>query len=649
MTSPISNPNLKTLFFFAVFCIITACASIGTPSGGEYDLDPPKVMKSTPGFNEINVKTNKIEIVFDELVQLEKPEEKVIITPPQKTLPVIQAISKKVTVELKDTLVANTTYTIDFTDAIMDYNEKNALENFSLSFSTGNQIDSLIISGKVLSADNLEPMPGVYVGLHSNLADSAFVTEPFLRISRTNENGLFSIKGIAEGEYRLYALNDINRDYKYDDPAEAIAFFDTTIKPSTTEATRVDSIFLEDGLTLDTVITSQYTRFLPDDIILRSFTSDFKRQYLLKHERPNDNALKVYFGSPTQMPKLEPLNFTPSSAEWALLEKTVENDSLTYWIVDKSIASIDTLTFEMTYLKTDSLNRAVEVTDTCNFINRNRKPEKKDDKKKDKDEPVNFLKVVTNATQSLEVYDKLYFEFEEPLLDFSKDKLKLQILVDTLYTDMPYEIETDSLNPRKYILDFKIEPGKQYAIQADSAIFNSYYGRWTDKIDSKFSVRKLDEYGSLQLFLSGLEKGQHAFVEILDSSDKPFWKETVINDKVMFSNLKPGKYYARIVLDSNNNGVWDTGDYDELKQPEMVYYFDKYVEIRANWESEEDWDITAISLDKQKPLDITKNKPVKKETKREQLEKQDEKNNKKRKRDEEQQRQQENRSRGGSY
>lgn len=597
--------------------IVYSCASMGTPSGGEYDLDPPKVISSNPKFNQLNVTQNRVEIIFDELVQLEKPTEKVIITPPQKKLPIIKAVSNRITVILNDSLLPNTTYTIDFTDAVADYNEKNVLENFAISFSTGSHIDSLMVSGKILSADNLEPVSGIYVGLHSNHADSAFQKIPFDRISRTNERGEFSIKGIAEGEYRVFALNDANRDYMYDSPVEAIAFMPETVKPSSQSAVKNDTIYGIDSLTIDSVKTINYTKFLPDDLILRSFTSDFKRLYLQKSERPASDIISVSFSAPTQMPKLTPLNFD-AEGQWSLLEKTAQNDSLVYWITDKAIQNTDTLKFSISYHKTDSLNKLVEVTDTLSFINRNAKREKKDEKEKD----IKFLTIDSNMGKTLEVYDTAYIMFEKPIKDISKNKFKLQIQVDSILTEQDFDIKTDSLNPRKYWIVYDFKPGQNYVFTADSAALTSYNDEWTNKIDYKFNVKNIDQYGNLALPISGLEDGEHAFVELLDKSDKPFRSATVNNNEVVFQHLPPGKYWARIIVDRNNNGKWDTGDYEKQLQPEDVYYYNKSFDIKANWDIDldESWNIKALPLDKQKPLEITKNKPKEKESRKQQLE-----------------------------
>lgn len=166
---------------------------------GPYDEAPPKFVSSTPLPNQINYKGKKVEIIFDELIQIDKPTENVIITPPQMEQPVIRANGRKAVIELMDTLKENTTYTIDFTNSISDNNEKNVLENYSFAFSTGESIDSMEVSGVLLNAENLEPMPGITIGVHTNLEDSAFTTIPFVRTSRTNDKGEFTIRNMARG------------------------------------------------------------------------------------------------------------------------------------------------------------------------------------------------------------------------------------------------------------------------------------------------------------------------------------------------------------------------------------------------------------------------------------------------------------------
>ncbi len=595
---------------------------MASPTGGDYDFDPPQVIRSNPAFNATNVTTNKIQIYFDELVQVERPAEKVIVTPPQKRLPKIQAISNRVIVEFRDTLLPNTTYTIDFTDAIADNNEKNPLENFSFSFSTGDIVDSLSISGKVLSADNLEPVQSIYVGLHSDLNDSAFITKPFDRISRTNDKGEFTIRGVAEGEYRLFALDDKNRSFIYQNPTDAIAFMDSLIVPVHTRAIRQDTIYNND-LSVDTIIDVHYTQFLPDNIVLRTFVAEYGRQFLQKYERLSVNELMLYFGAPEPQATVKPLNFVPDG-DWFVLERSQKNDTLKYWITDPLIMEIDTLKLEVTYFMRDSLDNLVPAIDSLNFVDRNRARQRRNDSKNDKkDENISFLGLTTNLRGGMDVTAPVNIKFDQPVRDFDANLFTLQHLVDSVYVDEIINIVSDSLNPTQYSFRYKWEPGETYRLIADSAAFTSYTGLWNNTLSTVFNIRKLEEYGNLYIELNGLNQNTPAFVELLNESDKPLRKSFVRNGSVLFMNLNPGIYYARLIVDANNNGKWDTGDYYNNIQPEEVYYCNRYFQVNENWNHEEAWDIGTLPIDRQKPLEITKNKPQEKDSKRRQLQQQE--------------------------
>ncbi|WP_029906916.1 Ig-like domain-containing protein [Prevotella sp. 10(H)] len=628
---------LLFLVLAAISVIVAACANMAAPTGGDYDLQPPKVVRATPGFNATNVTKGKIVIEFDENVTIERPSENVIITPPQKSFPVINTVNRKVNVELRDTLLPNTTYTIDFTNSIVDNNENNPIENFSYSFSTGDIVDSMAVSGKVLTADNLEPVKGIYVGLHSNLNDTAFTRTKFERISRTNDVGAFTIRGVAPGKYRLYALDDSNRDYMYDNPAEAIAFMETIIEPASERAMRSDTTYTDpEKKLIDTVTTIEYTRFLPDNIILRSFKSGFQRQFLQKHERIG-NKLSIFFGAPTQLPDLEPLNFD-GDKDWYVLERTPKNDTLTYWIKDKEIMATDTLSFQITYLKTDTLNQSMPVTDTLRFVDRTRrnvkddkkKEKEKEKKKKDGEEPeITFLNITNNLSSTWDTYKNISLVFDEPIIsDSLAAKIKFQQLRDSVYYDLPLQLESDSLNPRKYTIKHKWGYGNEFLIQIDSAAIHSIYGLWNNKLEQKFKVKAEDQYGQLAIRVAGVDSVT-SFMELLDKSDKPIRKTRVIDNIAVFRDLDPGSYYVRIILDANNNGVWDTGDFEKGIQPELVCYSPKEYKIRAFSEvyDDEAWVIDPANLANQKPLEITKQKPQEKDSKRKQLEEKEAKEN----------------------
>ena len=587
--------------------VIYSCANIGSPNGGPYDETPPKFVSSTPVPNQINYTGKKIEILFDELIQIEKPSENVIITPPQMELPVIRSAGKKAVIELKDTLKPNTTYTIDFTNSISDNNEKNVFENFSFAFSTGDIIDTLEVSGVLLNAENLEPMPGITIGLHNNLEDSAFVKLPFVRTSRTNDKGQFTIRNITPGTYHIFALNDVNRDYKFDQPGEDIAFLDSVIVPSFELTTRQDTTW-KDSLTIDTIRTVGYTRFFPDNIELRLFKEKFERQYMVKPERPDEKYFTLRFNTKLDtVPVPVPINFTPEDSTWYFVQQTEGGTAVNYWLADSTVWKQDTLQVQDSYPKSDSLNILRPQTDTVQLVLRRRPAEKKKKKKKDEPDPIVFLGMQVDAPSSMDLFDTISVTFNEPVLDINKEMFFLDQKIDTVWNTVDFDFFPDSTNSLNYFIRRPWKYGEEYRIEVDSAAIHSLYGKWNDFFTGEFKIKKEDEYGYLYLNINGVDTT--AFVELLSSGDAPVRKAKVKDGGVLFMDLKPDKYYARIVIDTNGNGVWDTGNYIEKRQPEEVYYSPKMYEIMQNWQVEETWNVNSTPLAKQKPLEITKNKP----------------------------------------
>ena len=587
--------------------VIYSCANIGSPNGGPYDETPPKFVSSTPVPNQINYTGKKIEILFDELIQIEKPSENVIITPPQMELPVIRSAGKKAVIELKDTLKPNTTYTIDFTNSISDNNEKNVFENFSFAFSTGDIIDTLEVSGVLLNAENLEPMPGITIGLHNNLEDSAFVKLPFVRTSRTNDKGQFTIRNITPGTYHIFALNDVNRDYKFDQPGEDIAFLDSVIVPSFELTTRQDTTW-KDSLTIDTIRTVGYTRFFPDNIELRLFKEKFERQYMVKPERPDEKYFTLRFNTKLDtVPVPVPINFTPEDSTWYFVQQTESGTAVNYWLADSTVWKQDTLQVQVSYPKSDSLNILRPQTDTVQLVLRRRPAEKKKKKKKDEPDPIVFLGMQVDAPSSMDLFDTISVTFNEPVLDINKEMFFLDQKIDTVWNTVDFDFFPDSTNSLNYFIRRPWKYGEEYRIEVDSAAIHSLYGKWNDFFTGEFKIKKEDEYGYLYLNINGVDTT--AFVELLSSGDAPVRKAKVKDGGVLFMDLKPDKYYARIVIDTNGNGVWDTGNYIEKRQPEEVYYSPKMYEIMQNWQVEETWNVNSTPLAKQKPLEITKNKP----------------------------------------
>lgn len=605
--------------------IVYSCASMGTPDGGPYDEEPPKFIRSTPKPYAINSKEKKIAIEFDEFIKLDKVAEKVVVSPPQLEQPDIKASGRRVLVNLVDSLKPNTTYTIDFSDAITDNNEGNPLGNFAFAFSTGEVIDTLEVGGTVLGAADLEPVKGILVGLHSDLSDSAFYKKPFDRVSRTDSRGHFSIRGVAPGSYRIYALMDGNQNYLYDSKTEMIAFSDSIIVPTMEAAMRQDTLW-KDTLTIDTIKSVGYTRFLPDDIILRAFKGINERQYLTKSDRDKENHFVLSFSAKADtLPTLKGLNFDEKNA--FIIESNNGNDSICYWIKDSLVYQKDTLEIQLDYLYTDTLNQLVPKTDTLFLANKltreqREKLQKKADEEKEKErkkrekkgdtikvEPTKFLTMKVDAPSAFDIYRNIYLAFDEPLASIDTAAIHLEVKVDTLWQQAPFLFMADSVMPRQYQILADWQPDQEYQLSIDSMAFKGIYGLHTDKVKQTVKVKKMDEYGTILLNIKGA--APNAITQLLDGSGNVLRQQPVtLEGTADFYFLNPStKYYIRLFNDRNNNGVWDTGDYDKKIQPEEMFYFPKVWEMKANFEFEENWDIHTVPVEKQKPNEIKKQKP----------------------------------------
>ena len=595
--------------------MLYSCASIGRPDGGPYDETPPRFIGSTPAAGALNNQRTKVSLLFDEFIKLEKATEKVVVSPPQVQQPEIKASGKRIQVNLLDSLKANTTYTIDFSDAIVDNNEGNPLGNFTFTFSTGTQIDTMEVSGTVLDASNLEPIKGILVGLHSNLNDSAFTKLPFDRVARTDSRGRFSIRGVAPGKYRIYGLMDADQTFTFNQKSEVIAFNDSLVIPRMEERIRMDTAWV-DSLTYDTIVERKYMHYLPDDLILRAFKEFNYSQYLIKSERLVPQKFTFYFaGQADTLPTLKGLNFDERDA--FVIEKNPRNDTIHYWVKDSLLFKQDTLAISLTYLYTDTLNQLVSRTDTLNLVSKQKykkeEPEKKKKKKKkdeaDDPEPTKFLPVNVGAPSSMDVYGSISLTFDEPIARFDSAAIHLKEKVDTLWKDIPFEFEQDSLNLKRFNLYYDWEPGNEYEFSVDSTAFHGIYGLFTDKIKQGFKVRKLEEYASITFLVTGADST--AFVELLDAQDKVVRRRRLTDGGYAdFYFLNPGKYCARLVNDRNGNGIWDTGNFEKGEQPEEVYYYNMILEPKANWDlDKQSWDIHAIPLDKQKLDELKKQKP----------------------------------------
>lgn len=611
--------NSKSLYY--IFIIIAAavmysCANIGNPSGGPIDKTPPIFMRSNPTPNAVNVKDRKIEIFFDEIVTLKDPSTKIIVSPAQTEMPRMSALGRKVTVELVDSLLPNTTYTIDFSNSIQDNNEGNAIDNFAFAFSTGSVIDSMRVSGYVLDSRTLEPMQSVVVGLQSNLADSAFHKEKLQRVALTNDRGQFTIRNVSPGSYHIFALKDLDRDYKFGNPTEDIAFLDSIIVPSIGSREAADTVY-NDLNEIDTIMRATRPAYFPNDILLSMFNEDRKSQYLANNLRVDSTRISLTFAAASDtLPSLSIVGRNDVPDQWYTLERSQTNDTLTYWIRPPHLVSADTLMVATTYLRTDTASNLSWGTDTLKFtFQRQKAKKKKKNEETDSLEQIRFMELHPLANGTQEVYAPLLLQTGTPIERYSREAFHLQRKLQNDTTFYPAEIKSialrdSTLNRRDLMLKVDWEPGAAYTLAVDSLAMTDIYGLQTKPLKVDFNVRKMEEYGNIVFNIPAVRDS--AIVELLDGTEKIVLRAPVKNHRAELLNLLPGKYYARLFIDRNGNGKYDTGNYDMHLQPEETVYYPGAINLKKNWDVEQTWDIYATPIDKQKSEAIKKNKPERK-------------------------------------
>ena len=611
----------------AVCCslFVGSCARMGSPDGGWYDDTPPYVVGSTPQDKGTGVTSKRVAIYFNEFIKLENAQEKVIVSPPQLEMPEIKEGGKRIIVNLKDSLKENTTYTIDFSDAISDNNEGNPMGNYTFSFSTGSEIDTLQVAGYVLDAQNLEPIKGILVGLYDDLSDTIFKQKPMIRISRTDSRGHFVVKGVAAGTYRVYALQDADADFVYNQKSEMVAFSHKTFEPSWKPDTRQDTIW-RDSLHIDQILRVPYTHFLPDDVTLLAFTPIQDNRYLIKTERQEPRKLGFYFSyGDSLLPVIHGLNFNSDSA--FVVESTPKNDTIFYWLRDTMLINQDTLRMEVQFMITDSTNQLVNYTDTLELMPKVsyerrmkdkqkelEKWEKEQEKKKKRGEPYDsimppeFLTLKVTPSGSIDPDQKVIIESPTPLARLDTAAIHLYTKVDSLWYDAEFTFRPVEGSIRNYQITADWKPEAEYSLEIDSAAIEDIYGLSIKPFKQGLKVKSEDEFSTLLVNLSGIQDTA-IIVQLLNSSDAVVKEVKAKNNSAKFLYVTPGKYYLRAFVDSTGNGVWDTGDYDADRQPEDVYYYSEETECKAKWDVTRNWNLTARPRFEQKPQAITKQKP----------------------------------------
>jgi len=560
------------------------CAKVGTPSGGKLDESPPEIKKSIPENHSTNVRTNKFEITFDEYIQLKEVNQKLLISPPLQERPEIRLKGKSLIVEFTEELDTNTTYTFNFFDAIADYNEGNPLENFEFVISTGEEIDSLSISGKAIRAFDLETEENVYILLHENLEDSAFTNLVPNYVSKADKSGGFRLNNLKADTFRLYALKDANMNYRYDQPTELIAFLDSMIivRPNLQpllDTNRLDST----AITINAPVIQNLELYL--------FQEEKFEQYLKSTERNrSEHLLFIFNESLKTTPEINLLERDDDTA-WYLPERYVNGDSVSFWIRDTAISNIEFLTLEVLYLGKDSTNNLVEFRDTVTL----RYTEPIEPRTRGRNtEPEEELAPKINITLNLsggrvmDLNGKIRLGTTTPILQIDTSRIELVEVEDTLQYPVPFQLTGDTLGRRTFFITPSWKENSLYNLKLFPGAFTDLYQVTHDTIAFRLKTQTMDYYGAILLSVSNVT--QDLIIQLMDGKDE-ILKETFVgaDSLITFRYLKPGQYKLKTIIDRNTNGRWDPGDFSRKIQPEEVLYYSEEIEVRSNWEYEIDW------------------------------------------------------------
>jgi uncharacterized protein (DUF2141 family) len=594
----------KGLILFVFAFIVMSCARVVMPPGGPVDKSAPIAERTSPENRSTHFNADKVVIDFDEYVELKNFNQEFVSSPLFKEKPEKILRGKSLILKFdKDSLEANTTYTLDFGNSIIDFRAGNILENYQYVFSTGDLIDSLSISGHVFWAEDLSPQAQIWVLLYKDYNDTSLATTRPNFVAKTNAEGHFSINNIAPGTYGMAALKDINSNYIFDLPNEQIAFLDTVFELKIidhsleidTSATVLDSLSLDSDSVLvfaDTLKqdSAMHYHTTPEHIDLFMFEEAFQNIYLLDESRPNPYLIQLVFSQSTD--SVVAFEFENTIEANIIVEPSLSKDTFNIWLLDSLLSKDDTLEMYLGYHKTDSTQNLVWAWDTLSLKNAIKKEIKR--KKKDIDtlpEPRNYLSLTTNVKSQtvFDFYKAFRIKSDFPILSFDTTKVHLYELQDTNFVDLEYQIYQDSIKLREYVVDYKFEADKSYRIEVEPDAFLDYRNLSNDTLDFTFKTKSLETYTEILLNVSAVDSNQ-LIIELLDTKGAIVKSEIINSAQVLtFSYLKPGNYTCKAILDVNKNGVWDTGDFKLKRQAEKVSFYSETIATKANWSHDIQW------------------------------------------------------------
>lgn len=572
-----------------------SCANPGAgPEGGPRDSIAPVVESMVPANYSTNFKGKEITVTFDEYVVMDNLQTKLVVSPPLAEKPTIKTKGHGISIKINEDLIPDRTYSIDFKDGIKDYNEGNKLESLRMLFSTYDKIDTLHIEGYLVDAFTLDPIENSIATLYTLEDDSIFSTLRPDFIARTDDKGYFLFDNLPEGKYKLYGLVDADRNLFFSQDAEQVAYIDSFLYPDAKFIEKIDTVFAEE----DTLINyTGYTEFSPGQVNMFLFVHDYYNQFPVKSDRDVADRMTLSFNETLTDSFRFELIGAPSPEEWSYVEFNEEHDSLSIWITDTTLIRTDSLYLKITYTGLDSLQNFETKIDTLKMFYIKKEAKGKPKKKEEAKEvdPVEMFEFTSNLkANNFDLNSEIVMEAPSPIESFNDTIVKVFTAInDSTFEEVPFKLSFIEDSKRKFKVSFELKEATSYTLEIDSASVNTLSGIQNLGFSSKFKTQKLDYYGNAIFNISGIEEPY--ILQLLKNSKEEavvkFEQCKADQKEITFNYLAPGKYKVKLIVDANQNGKWDPGSIDLKIQPEKVYYFEKIINIKSNWDLKEDWSI----------------------------------------------------------
>ncbi len=551
-----------TSWSIPVMCLVaSSCANIVAPTGGPKDTKPPVLVSAVPENGTTQFKYPTIILTFDEYVILKDESRNIIINPPLEQPPEYKVKGKSVIITMKEVLKENTTYTFTFGNAIQDFTENNPMVDFRYIFSTGPQLDSLFLSGVVLKAENLSPVPKALVMLYRDDRDSIKLTDKPAYIAFTKDNGSFRLENLASASYKVIACIDLNANLLADLPTEEIGFSPQSIRPAVKQ---VKDSLAPDSLQVSMDVTPLEVRlFKQKDTTLRSFRAYFDKPY----------SLMIPFSGPVKTATLRTIASSQGlPGDWCREEWSEKRDTLRCWVQTGLYTDSLHLLLDYGGKKPDTLNLDLRYYGKGVLI-------KKDELSKGK------IKPIINASGTLHLKQDLVVTLPYPLKDTSGLRPILVEGKDTL----KIKPEPDPKSLRRLNIRYPWKQNTYYSLVLPKGQLKDWLGQTNDSIVWKLNTLSEEDYGTLVLRFSTNRK-EPVLLQLMNDKDKVLFEKRVLQSSTwQLKYLVPGDYRLRAVADKNDNSHWDGGNYQHEIQPEEVLNFPNTLKIRGNWEIEESW------------------------------------------------------------